>query len=143
MRLLRKAIAILAIVLSCTSWGAVTYAQVESPARQDLERVNVVRVTHPLVMRWWLRHRALAWAWYMADHDFIADDVVGARMCWRLGGTTYGSNVGVGPDWLSIQQAMEQSPPHLANVLDHGYRWVGIGVVHRLGLAWMVQDYCG
>jgi uncharacterized protein YkwD len=52
-----------------------------------------------------------------------------------------GENVGFGADYASVEQQFLGSAPHLANIVDPGYRRVGVGVVRRGGLAWVTQIF--
>jgi uncharacterized protein YkwD len=52
-----------------------------------------------------------------------------------------GENVGFGGDYATVQQQFLGSAPHLANIVDPGYRRVGVGVVRRGGLAWVTQIF--
>ena len=54
-----------------------------------------------------------------------------------------GENVGLGADYLSVQEEFMASAPHRANILDPKYRRVGVGVVRRGGLVWVTQIFYG
>jgi uncharacterized protein YkwD len=57
--------------------------------------------------------------------------------------TEIAENVGVASstDPASLFQAYMASPPHKANILDAGARYLGVGVVERSGLAWNTLDF--
>jgi len=51
-------------------------------------------------------------------------------------------NVGVGTDWLTIQQALMNSPDHRAAILDAGYTQMGVGTaVDRDGTLWVSEVF--
>ncbi|MEO8330673.1 MAG: CAP domain-containing protein, partial [Candidatus Nanopelagicales bacterium] len=51
-------------------------------------------------------------------------------------------NIGVGPDWQSIQQALMNSPDHRAAILDSGYTQMGVGTaVDNDGTLWVSEVF--
>jgi uncharacterized protein YkwD len=50
---------------------------------------------------------------------------------------TLGENVGEGGTVPSLQTAFMNSPEHRANILDTGYRYVGIGTVQKGSILWV------
>jgi hypothetical protein len=53
-----------------------------------------------------------------------------------------GENVGVGPTWSSIQQALMNSPSHRAAILDSGYTQMGVGTaVDQDGNLWVAEVF--
>ena len=51
-------------------------------------------------------------------------------------------NVGVGPDWQSIHQALMNSASHRAAILDSGYTQMGVGtVVDKDGTMWVAEVF--
>ena len=53
-----------------------------------------------------------------------------------------GENVGEGPTERDIQTAFMQSPEHRANILDHDFTQVGVGVsVDGDGTIWVTEDF--
>lgn len=51
-------------------------------------------------------------------------------------------NVGVGPDWQSIQRALMESPEHRGAILDPGYTQMGVGTaVDRDGTLWVAEVF--
>jgi hypothetical protein len=51
-------------------------------------------------------------------------------------------NIGVGPDWQSIQQALMGSPDHRAAILDSGYTQMGVGTaVDNDGTLWVSEVF--
>lgn len=56
---------------------------------------------------------------------------------WRYAG----ENVGVGPDVSTLHAAFMASPGHRANVLDHDFTEVGVGVVSAGGRLWVAEVF--
>ena len=53
-----------------------------------------------------------------------------------------GENVGEGPTVSDIHNAFMQSPEHRANILDHDFTQVGVGVsVDKNGIIWVTEDF--
>jgi len=53
-----------------------------------------------------------------------------------------GENVGEGPTVSDIHSAFMQSPEHKANILDHDFTQVGVGVtVDKNGIIWVTEDF--
>lgn len=53
-----------------------------------------------------------------------------------------GENVGEGPDVDDIHTAFMNSPEHRANILDHDFTQVGVGVsVDKNGIIWVTEDF--
>jgi hypothetical protein len=53
-----------------------------------------------------------------------------------------GENVGEGPGVNDIATAFMQSPEHRANILDHDFTQIGVGVsVDRSGIVWVTEDF--
>jgi pyruvate/2-oxoglutarate dehydrogenase complex dihydrolipoamide acyltransferase (E2) component len=53
-----------------------------------------------------------------------------------------GENVGEGPTVSDIHNAFMQSPEHKANILDHDFTQVGVGVVvDKNGIIWVTEDF--
>jgi hypothetical protein len=53
-----------------------------------------------------------------------------------------GENVGEGPTVSDIHNAFMQSPEHRANILDHDFTQVGVGVsVDKNGMIWVTEDF--
>jgi uncharacterized protein YkwD len=60
------------------------------------------------------------------------------RLGWKVTNwSTLGENVGVGTSIASLQQAFMNSPTHRQNVLDGGYRHVGVSVRPDNGRLWV------
>jgi len=53
-----------------------------------------------------------------------------------------GENVGEGPTVSDIHTAFMNSPEHRANILDHDFTQVGVGVsVDKNGIVWVTEDF--
>lgn len=53
-----------------------------------------------------------------------------------------GENVGEGPDVNDIHTAFMNSPEHRANILDHDFTQIGVGVsVDKNGIIWVTEDF--
>ena len=53
-----------------------------------------------------------------------------------------GENVGEGPTVSDIHTAFMNSPEHRANILDHDFTQVGVGVsVDKKGIIWVTEDF--
>jgi hypothetical protein len=53
-----------------------------------------------------------------------------------------GENVGEGPTVQDIHEAFMHSPEHRANILDHDFTQVGVGVsVDKHGTIWVTEDF--
>ena len=89
-----------------------------------------------------LDRKASAQAVRMARQETIfhsADLKMGVPDGW----TVIGENVGVGGSIASLQEALKNSPSHLANMLDPRFRRVGVGAVERNGRIYLVQVFVG
>lgn len=144
--------ALLVGVLLTLASTAVAYTGRQS---WDLHRLNRVRSAHgvrpALHLGAQLSRRAQSWANHLARLDVgavgLADDIPGARVCWRAGGHHYGANSavarGYSNNFTRDQYNLEHSPPHLANILGAHFRWVGIGIASDRRGVILVQDFCG
>lgn len=95
-------------------------------------RINSVRASRglaPLGTHSVLTAKAQLWAQHMADtaclcHSNLPD---GVTVSWRK----LGENIGRGPSVDAIHNALVNSAPHLANMVDPAFHWVGVGVAYR------------
>ena len=127
---------LLALTLALTSSTLVALAPTAANADVPCDAggfvgsANSVRAGQGLPPLEWdggLAGKASGWAQTMADagsifHSNLPDGV--SADWYRLG-----ENVGKGPDTGSIAQALINSPGHYANLIDPGFRYVGVGVV--------------
>lgn len=83
--------------------------------------------------------KARAWARTMANagsiwHSNLPD---GVTVAWQR----LGENVGMGPSVQSIHDALVASPGHYANLVDPGFRYIGVGVVNANGTIFVAQVF--
>ena len=86
-----------------------------------------------------LTAKAEAWAQHMADtgclcHSNLPD---GVTVGWRK----LGENIGRGPSVTSIHDALVNSPPHYANMVDAAFRWIGVGVAYGNGQMYVAEVF--
>lgn len=120
----------------------------QTPQEHTFHQINHIRAEHhrhPLSVQPALQARAQLWANHMAKTHRLDDDMQGgSAVCWKIPGSrVYGANAGYGPSQSAIERAFVKSPPHLANMIDRQYRWVGVGVVRANGVTWIAEDFCG
>ena len=111
----------------------------------DLTALNALRTSRglgALVRDATLDRKASAQAVRMARQETIfhsADLTLGVQAGWSV----IGENVGVGGTVPTIQTALENSPGHMANMVDPRFRRVGVGAVQRNGKIYLVQVFVG
>ncbi len=139
MRIARRlllVIAALAIVIASSAC---------SPEEGDaFKAVNALRDANGL--RWldWndgAHDKAVAWSHHMAaegalSHSTLADGLTGG---WNL----LGENVAYAGSVEGAMRALEQSPPHRANILNPRFTSVAIGVVEHDGRYWVTEVFVG
>ena len=86
-----------------------------------------------------LTAKAQGWAQTMADAGsiFHSNLASGAPSNWQR----LGENVGRGGDVVSVHNAFVASPGHLANLVDPGFRYVGVGVVNVDGGIYVAEVF--
>lgn len=108
--------------------------------------INQLRTSQglgPLEVHPELVQPARSWAAQLASNGSLShatDLSVGISGYW----TKLGENVGVGPQGQVNQlfQAFVDSPPHYANLVDPGFRYVGVGVVYDAeGRIWTTHRF--
>ena len=124
--LLLASLGIVPSIASISSAGAADSAA----ASQLISLTNSLRSSRglpTLQVNGALTAKAEAWAQHMADTGVLAHSVLadGAPGEW----THLGENVGRGGDVNGIHNAFVASASHLKNLVDPGFRYVGIGVV--------------
>ena len=107
-----------------------------------LSAVNSARAANglrPYVLRSDLSSVAYSWSKHMASTGTLAHNpgLTTQISNWRW----VGENVGYGPDWKTVMAAFMASPGHRANILDHDFTEIGIGVVVAGGRIWITQDF--
>lgn len=83
--------------------------------------------------------KARGWAQAMANagtisHSHLPD---GVTVDWQR----LGENVGMGPSVQSIHDALVNSPGHYANLMDPGFRYIGVGVVNANGTIFVAEVF--
>jgi len=89
---------------------------------------------------------AASWSSHMASSNTLAHNPNLESQLESHGSpnwTTYGENVGEGPTSSAdkLFTAYMNSPEHRANILDSGYRYIGIATVFSGSLAWNTMDF--
>jgi Cysteine-rich secretory protein family len=139
---------LLAVTLALTSTTLVAlaptaaHAEVDCSADGFVASANSVRAGQGLAPYEWdggLAAKASGWAQTMADagsifHSNLPDGV--SADWYRLG-----ENVGKGPDTGSIAAALIASPGHYANLIDPGFRYVGVGVVSTSDTCYVAEEF--
>ena len=139
MRIARRLLLLVAALAIVVAAGAC------SPEEETaFKSVNTLRNAHSL--RWldWnqgVYDKAVAWSNHMADegklsHSTLSDGV-------PAGWHTLGENVAYAASVEQAMDALEASPPHLANLLNPDFTSVAIGVVERDGKVWVTEVFVG
>jgi hypothetical protein len=93
----------------------------------------------PYVLRAELSAVALAWSTRMARSSELRHNPGLRRQVpsfrWA------GENVGYGPSWHPIFEALMASPRHRANILDLDFTEIGVGIVRSGGRIWVTQVF--
>lgn len=121
----------------------VKLGNVDTSAEQDfLNRTNALRASlglGSLRVNAELLNKARNWSQTQANsgtifHSTLTDDVT---QNWQ----SLGENVGMGPDVVSIHNALVASPRHYQNLVDSRFTEVGIGVVIQNGTIYVSQVF--
>jgi hypothetical protein len=138
---------LLAVVLAIGSAGLVVASPtsahaVDCSASAFVGSANSVRAGQGLPPLEWdgmLAAKASGWAQTMA----AAGDIWHSNLSDGISGDWYrlGENVGKGPDTGSIAQALIDSPGHYANLVDPGFRYVGVGVVSTFDTCYVSEVF--
>lgn len=116
---------------------------IDTGAEQDfLSRTNSLRASlgvGPLKVNYELLAKARNWSQTQANagtifHSTLTD---GVTQNWQ----SLGENVGMGPDVLSIHNALVASPRHYQNLVDPRFTEVGIGVISQDGTMYVSQVF--
>lgn len=105
-------------------------------------RINALRASHglaPLATSGELTAKARGWADTMAGagriwHSNLPD---GVSSDWQK----LGENVGMGPSVAALMDAFIASPKHYQNLVDPGFRYIGVGVVNAGGTLYVSQVF--
>ncbi len=139
---------IFALVVAVLVSGTASRVGAEDLARRDkmLRLLNQTRRAHGLpVFR--LNANLSTYAWkhskQMASRNYIfhTSDLYGVVRSYHP--TRWGENVGEA-GWLKlVRKLWMRSAPHRANLLNAGYRRIGIGVVRARGVVWVTAIFYG
>jgi hypothetical protein len=121
-----------------------------SPARADaggqatmLTLVNGLRASRglrALAVHGELQAAATDWAQHMAAEQHISHSPLNTRV--SAGWQHLGENVAVDITIAAAELALEASPPHLENLVNPAFDYIGIGVAHGAdGGIYVVQDF--
>lgn len=140
-----RRIALVALVaLAATMLVPVSTAAATDPGPEAdfVARTNSLRATQglpPLEVDGMLTAKARAWAQTMADAHHISHSQLsdGVSADWRR----LGENVGTGPSVDAIHTALVHSPEHYRNLMDPGFRYVGVGVVSINGMIFVSEVF--
>lgn len=141
----RRIFSMIAIVVALAAFIAATPARaLAGPSEGDFfSAANSARASAGLAAYSYagdLAAAARAQATRMAASGTLAHnpDLGGSVSNWQ----GLAENVGVGPDWQSIQRALMESPEHRAAILDPGYTQMGVGTaVDRDGTLWVSEVF--
>ncbi|MGZ4595742.1 MAG: CAP domain-containing protein [Actinomycetes bacterium] len=143
-RQLAAALTAIALVLAALVTGAVTARPAGASTVENVftAKMNQARTSHGLpryATRSDLVAVARAQAGRMASSSRLYHNPNLTRDVhnWRW----VGENVGYGPDATLVHTAFMNSAPHRANILDHDYTEVGVGVVVRGGRVWVAEVF--
>jgi uncharacterized protein YkwD len=111
-------------------------------ANTDFAMVNEVRTSHglaPLARSAELDAKARAHAARMASRGQLFHSKLSSGV--PRGWKALGENVSYAHSIEGAQQALEESPPHLANMLNPAFNQIGVGVVVANGLTYVAQVF--
>ncbi len=141
---MRRIVLVALVALAATVLVPVTTAAATDPGPEAdfVARTNDLRATQglpPLEVDGMLTAKARAWAQTMADaqkifHSHLSD---GVSADWHR----LGENVGTGPSVDAIHTALVHSPEHYRNLMDPGFRYVGVGVVNINGTIYVSEVF--
>jgi hypothetical protein len=145
---MRRLLLVLALAFGFLTLGPLTLAATPAHAAGECDAGSFVSLTNSLrasqglpayEVDGGLVGKAQGWARTMANagsifHSNLPD---GISADWHR----LGENVGMGPDVGSIHQALVNSPGHYANLVDPGFRYVGVGVVNANGTCYVSEAF--
>jgi ribosomal protein L24E len=125
------------------AWAKPAHAAAASDEQAFASAVNGVRAAHgvaPLAVDARLTSLGEYWAGHMASSGALSHNPSMTSM-FPAGWTKIGENVGEGPSAATVEQALEQSAPHLANMLDPAFTSFGVGVVWSGSTLWVSEEF--
>jgi uncharacterized protein YkwD len=126
-----------------TALNGLKLGNIDSNAEQDfINRTNALRASlgvGPLRANSELLTKARNWSQTQANagtifHSTLTD---GVSQNWQ----SLGENVGMGPDVLSIHNALVASPRHYQNLVDPRFTEIGMGVINQNGTIYVTQVF--
>ena len=118
----------------------------ESSLAADINKARRNAGLRPLTVIAGATDVARRWSWKMAGSQVLSHNPSIISDISRAGSSAWteiAENVGEGPSDSphNLFQAYMDSPPHRANILDAGARYLGVGTVERNGVAWNTLDF--
>ena len=157
-RFFYRKLALLLFVLWVSSTAAV-YAQQPAPTasqfdtggeQQLVELINQVRTAHglnPLAMDERLTEAARKHTQLMVQHSALSHQFEGEASPQTrttnegLSSDAEGENVDLNRSIAGAHDALMQSPPHRANILDPDYNVIGVSVIRAGDNIWVTEDF--
>ena len=97
----------------------------------------------PLKINWQLSSDALRHSRAMARRHTVFHTPHLGSVVARYHPRTWGENVGMAGTLRRVQSLFMGSAPHRANVLNRGFKRVGVGVIRSGGGLWVTLDFYG
>jgi uncharacterized protein YkwD len=107
-------------------------------------QVNRFRAANGLPALSWDRtmyQKALAWSHHLGDAGALSHSLVSAGM--PAGWTNLGENVAWNSSLAEAFTALENSPPHRANLLGAHFSRLAVAVVLQGGRYWVTEEFFG
>jgi hypothetical protein len=132
---------VLVMFLSCAT-AAVAGCNGSPDFIADAYLVNQARASVGAPQLGWspaLATKAANWAQHLADTGVLAHSVLsdGVPPGWH----SIGENVGYAESVTTVHSSFLNSAEHRANMLNRGWRVMGIGVVRARGVVWVAEVY--
>jgi len=145
-RVLAPLVAAVALATTALTVAAPTAAYAESTSSMEsqfIAKLNAARQANgqsPYAVLYDLTAVARSQSAAMASHQSLYHNpsLTTAVHSWQA----VGENVGEGPTVGDIHVAFMNSPEHRANILDHDFTQVGVGVsIDKNGIVWVTEDF--
>jgi uncharacterized protein YkwD len=139
---MRKLAIGLILVVAAAVLPAVAGASTASDEAGFVSRINALRSSQGLAaleVNRTLVDKARGWAQRMASGGSVTHSNLseGVTVAWAK----LGENVGKGGDVDSIHEAFAASPDHRANMVDPGFRDLGVGVAYGRRSLWVSEVF--
>jgi uncharacterized protein YkwD len=130
-----------AVTISAPGADAATGIRLNEREARLVRLTNHARLEHGLprlhVRADLVRHARRHTRAMIADDRLYHSPDLASLCCWRY----LGENVGYGPTVRAVHRALLASGGHRANILDRGYRHLGVGVVRTDGRVWVTEIF--